>query len=266
MDLTVWNSQGGAEGNDPFGRWNVMWTNWITPRITPQNDDVLGLTIEAGWAPWIKSDEVSLNQVYPLDIDSTRYNVVTAGTSAFCQGVESSRRRWAYWVPWVGNLNAMNTNSRCSMGGLILPKFSQLSGTDRFEFPGHKRPVIRVQLSRANTTNMSVFLVHLISGYWKKANDEMADLTSQMSTLIPESTPAVVVGDMNLDLQTITLTLPDKWRILKTGVATQQSGGELDYALLYDPTGKFPGASAAVVQQYKSGTNGSDHSVMRYSV
>ena len=61
-------------------------------------------------------------------------------------------------------------------------------------------------------------------------------------------------------------TLPAKWSLLRTGVATQQSGGELDYALLYDPSGTHGGSAAVVVQQYKSGNNGSDHSVMRYTV
>ena len=77
-----------------------------------------------------------------------------------------------------------------------------------------------------------------------------------------------MVGDFNIDIlnQANPFVLANKWSLLRTNVATQQSGGELDYALLYDPAGGYTGAGAAVVQQYKTGNNQSDHSVMQYTV
>jgi hypothetical protein len=56
------------------------------------------------------------------------------------------------------------------------------------------------------------------------------------------------------------------WRILRTGAATHDKGGELDYALLYDPYGAYRAATVTNVLAAKTGNNGSDHAVLRYQI
>jgi hypothetical protein len=261
--LIVWNSQG--------AKWDVLWTNWAGPAVIPQTDDVVVLVVEAGWAPWIASGTVEINNVYPYDIDSRRYNGPGAANSPCCMAIEDSRRRKAAWIPWVNTPADMDagirTNSRCSMGAILMPNRLQMQGQpSRYVYNGHKRPVVRVQLGERRDVEITILLVHLISGYWRNAQAEMDDLTATMSTLIPQNTVGMVVGDMNVDLLTRVPNLPAGWSILNVGVATQQSGGELDWALLYNPAGQNLNTARQVLQQYKSGANQSDHSVMQYSV
>jgi hypothetical protein len=84
--------------------------------------------------------------------------------------------------------------------------------------------------------------------------------------LIPQDTCGIIGGDMNVDLTKSHPKLPENWRILSVNNVTQQSGGELDYALLYDPTSAYPTSSASVLEQFKQGNNRSDHSVMMYDI
>jgi hypothetical protein len=130
------------------------------------------------------------------------------------------------------------------------------------------RPVFCYSVVRpSRTPELSVFLVHLVSGWPDGAQAEMNALISVIGTLIPQNTAAVIVGDMNINLLTTALTLPANWYLLRTGVATQQSGGELDYALLFDPTRIYqPTATVAILQQFKTGNNQSDHSVLQYTI
>lgn len=106
-----------------------------------------------------------------------------------------------------------------------------------------KRPVVRVCLGQNNTTQITILLVHLISGFAPKAQAELTILIKAMSQLIPQGTCGVIVGDMNIDILNIATgdvladvgtvgTVGTGWRVLRTGKPTQQSGGELDYALL----------------------------------
>jgi hypothetical protein len=259
VQLIAWNSQG--------AKWDTFWTNWLAPALAPQATDVVGLLVEAGWAPWIQSDTVSENALYWLDSTSTRYDAAAAATSVFCQGAQAERNRWALWVPWVANLDAFRTNTRCSMGGAILGYYSGSAYITSFTFAWMRRPVIRVQLVYGRNVWLTVLLVHLVSGYWQSAQAELTALTGAMTQLIPQSTTGLVVGDMNIDLLTNPgLVSGPQWRLLRTGVATQQSGGELDYALLYDPARQYGSSTAAVLQQYKTGPNQSDHSVLRYTI
>ena len=125
---------------------------------------------------------------------------------------------------------------------------------------------MRVQFGTGDDVKLTILLVYLISGYWRNAQAEMDDLTTTMSTLIPQGTVGMVVGDMNIDLLTRAPNVPAGWSILNVGVATQQSGGELDWALLYNPARQNLNTGQAVLQQYKSGANQSDHSVMQFTV
>lgn len=256
MKLVVWNSQG--------SKWDDFWNNFVSPEVVPpQNEDVMGLLVESGWAPWVTPGPVYKNAIYDLTTDISYFNAAVVATSPFSQAVLGVRRRQALWIPWMNKPKPKKVNTRVSMGGIICPVKAQVGFIDRKEFKGFRRPVVQIPMERLGIT---IFLVHLISGVPVKAQEEIDGLTSFMSTLVPSGTAAIVVGDMNIDLLTKVVNAPDHWRILNVGVATQQSGGELDYALLYDPNNQYGGATATVLAQYKTPTNGSDHSVLMYSL
>ena len=258
LRLFAWNSQG--------AKWDAMWTNWLAPALG-NNDDVVGVITESGWAPWILSGDVQINSVYDFNSDSTWFDHTSLVNSAFCQGIAASRRRYGLWVPWVGNLNAMKTNSRCSLGAALLPDKRRIKSITSFKSDLSWRPVIKFSLGLGRFTDITILVVHLISGYAAGAQAELNELTKHMSGMIPQGTCGIIVGYMNINLLTTPVVAPNNdWRILRTGVATQMSGGELDWGLLYDPTNQYGGATVNVVQQYKTGNNGSDHSILRYNI
>lgn len=268
LNLLVWNSQG--------GKWPVFWTNYFQP-VVATGQDAMGLLVEAGWAPWVTPGDVHKDNVYPRDSSASWFNRAKDATDAFCQGVNAipHRKGHAFWVPWVKNAGEMNVNSRCSMGAVIAPITRNLGSFGRFkdEDPWlYLRPIFRFGLNRptaqGGAAELSVFLVHLVSGYPTKAQAQMEALISAIGKLVQQNTGAIVVGDFNINIinYAVPFTLPPRWRLLRTGFATQQSGGELDYALLYDPTNIYGGGAVAVVQQFNTGANTSDHSVMRYTV
>src|SRR4051812_42121361 len=197
MELVVWNSQG--------GKWDTFWTNYISP-LGPGGQDIMGLLVESGWAPWVLPGDVTVNAVYPLEEEVTWYAQVASSKSAFCQAILAKRRRYAYWVPWVKNLDAMKVNTRCSIGSMLLPSKFVVSPGSRHDFTQDGiliRPVFRFDVgtgtSKGSNVTLSVFLVHLLSGYANGAQAEMDYLITKMATLIPEGTSAIVVGDMNID-------------------------------------------------------------------
>lgn len=264
MKVIVWNSQG--------GKWDAAYTYFTAPSVTavPQ-DDVVLMLVEAGWAPWVLSGDVTLNGLYYYESDVTWFNATGAAASPFCQGIEAKRRFRSTWVPWVKNLDALKTNSRCSMGSAVFPSSLSLAGMDTSNFEGFTRPVIRLMFGKGNrniNVSFTILLVHMISGYQTLAEQQLVNVMNSMSQLIPQGSSALIVGDMNVDLLKAGKmnNLPRNWSILNTGVATQQSGGELDYGLLYDPNSQLGSSTAAIVQQYKSGNNQSDHSVLMYTI
>lgn len=264
MKLVVWNSQG--------SKWDAAYTSFTAPVVAGMPaDDVVLLLVEAGWAPWVSSGDVTINGWYPLESTLSWYSNTGAATSAFCTAVEQKRRYQALWVPWVKNLNAMSTNSRCSIGAAVFPNSYQVAKPETFSFQNFIRPVIRLQFGKGNKSiNVSfvVFLVHMISGVSWLAEQQLVGVMNSMQKLIPEGCAALIVGDMNVNLLSAGKmnNLPAKWSILNTGAATQQSGGELDYGLLYDPNSALQSSTVNVVQQYKSGANQSDHSVLMYNI
>jgi hypothetical protein len=257
--LIVWNSQG--------GKWGTFWQHYVQPALA-NNETVVGLLVESGWAPWIQSGEVTINKIYPIDVDSPRYqpNIAQPDDAMMVDDVNDARRTRAFWIPWVGNLAAMKTNSRCSIGGVIAPATWNVRDVSSIDVKWFRRPVLRVQLGPGNDIALTILLIHAVSGWTAGAQAEMDYLTSSMQALVPEGTSGVVVGDMNIDLLTITPHLPKDWEFLYSNQATQQSGGELDYGLLWDPTDAWPNADGQVLQQYKTGNNQSDHSVMVYAL
>ena len=260
MELIVWNSQG--------GKWDTLWSNYILPRIIGStDDDVSAYVVESGWAPWVSSGDVSINTRYSFDSRATYFDKSSLATSNFCHGVNVKRGRRAIWVPWVKNLDAMKTNTRCSMGIFSRsgPGLVHVFGVKKGRV-FQRRPLARNVISKGKITLLTVILVHLISGSPSKAQEDMLDIIKAMSKVIPEGSAALIIGDMNIDLLVTPVEVPKYWRILNTGVATQQSGGELDYGILYDPQSQFTKATASVVEKFKTGNNGSDHSVMLYTL
>lgn len=262
LRLVVWNSEG--------KKWDTLWNYYVSPLVMPQQtDDVVALLVESGWAPWVTPGEITLNDPYWLTQGVSYYNGVAARKSTFCVAVEAERRRKALWIPWVKNLDA-KPNTRCSMGGMFLPAKMRMGQIDRIMVEGLIRPVVRVTIgtsgNRNTTPEFTILLVHMVSGYPNYAQRQLYELIASMRNLIPESTSAIIVGDMNVNLLTRNFELPEKWRFLSVGGQTQQKGGELDYGILYDPNGVLGGATANVVEQWGTGNNDSDHSVLQYNI
>jgi hypothetical protein len=262
MRLIVWNSQG--------GKWDDLWLNWVGPFLPPF-DDVIGLVVEAGWAPWVTPGPVRKNAVYTFESDKTWFN--GACNTALCNAIGGRRRGNALWVPWVKDATDMTkaVNTRCSLGGVVCPKDFTLHSIDGIDKSGegHTRPVVRVQIGTPSDVMLTILAVHLISGYPAKAQQHLDQLTNQMKDLIPQGTAGIVVGDMNIDRANV--AAPAGWQILSQAAATQQSGGNLDWALLRDPFGLFRNTRTCnMMTRWKQinafGRNDSDHAVMQYQL
>ena len=244
--------------------------------MTPQRraDTVIGLLVEAGWAPWIKSGDVPINTVFPLDETSTRYqrpnDTDDPDAAAMVDEINGSRRLRAFWIPWAGSAGGFRTNSRCSIGAVLAPAGSLVQNVSRIRVPWFQRPVLRIQLGPGRNVTLTILLVHMISGMTWNAQQEMAYLMSSMSSLIPEGTAGLIVGDMNVDLLSTSWAPPanSSWTLLHNGKATCGGGSgnpsELDYALLWDPHRVLKDASCKVLDMYGQGNNTSDHSVIAY--
>lgn len=257
MQLVVWNSQG--------QKFDYLYTTGLANRIAPPTQNTFGLTVEAGWAPWVLPGDVYEGKPYELDTSATFFNrqSVTNPFVAAYQNFNCSNRT-AFWVPWVKNFDALKTNSRCSLGGAYFPDPRSayiVEGRSR-KIAGMTRPTIQLILSRAGSTKLTIYLVHFVSS--SGAVYELSWLAGCISRIIDQGTPAIIVGDINIDILEEDVYLPKGWRIINTGVPTQQSGGELDYGLLFDPKG-IVNATADIIAEYKSPTNPSDHSMMVYN-
>jgi hypothetical protein len=263
MELVVWNSQG--------NKWDAFWTNQIGALVAANASNVAGFLVEAGWAPWVTPGPVTLNNLYDMDSWARWYDSVQAGKSAACTAIKASRRRGSVWIPWMATPDAFKVNTRCSLGGLWALKTLSVLETRRFVFPRKKaqkvrRPAIRVQFGGTFGVKLTVIIVHLVSGYWITAQNQMDYLVSITGTMVPEGTPALIVGDLNIDLFTHAVAVKAPWSILRTHAATQQSGGELDWGLLYDPEGKLGGSTVVQLQGFGHAAGESDHSAIRYSL
>jgi hypothetical protein len=270
MKLIVWNSQG--------HKWDDLWTNWMSHIISQnQQDDVLCLLAEAGWAPWVISDHVTDNGIYfykPGVEESARwYNTDCQQKSEFCKQVQKYNLN-AVWTPWAATVaddrdSDQRTNSRCSLGGCYQ---SHKLTWDLKVYRGKGdlgliRPVLISSLYEKGNVQpyITVIMVHLVSS--AKAKTEMAELVQATSEIADP--PVLLVGDFNYDLLKKGNSLDflgDGWSVINTGKATQQSGGELDYALLWDPNKKIKTKTATILAGYKTKTNNSDHSVMIYEI
>lgn len=270
MQLIVWNSQG--------DEWDMLWNYFLYPHVqNAQLDDVAALIVEAGWAPWINSDlPVNVDVVHNLKGEGSRQDPDAVLRSAFCDGMSNARNRQAYWVPWVQTFADVQTgqksNSRCSMGAVVLPRRLRHGDAKRFVDTRFVRPIIQVPFGESvggtMDVSMTVMGVHLVSSV--NALQELEYLFHFVPGNIPGGTPAFVAGDFNIDMihgwQPGWPALPRGWQVVSPGVATRRSGKILDWALVYNRTGDPVHAAVQVLQGYESGVNRSDHSVLEYTL
>jgi len=242
MKLIVWNSFG--------NKWDLFLNQYVNPAIANNPKEiVLGLLVEAGWPPWQQNQEVRDGHAY-------------------CNPNRYGNSDNSFWIPWVKTFSDTKTNSRCSLGGIL--KHYEYRVDWFVSNVGANRPFVRLALEKAGGTSVTVFLVHLTSGATRNTWKELR-LLDQISQYIPQGTGAMIVGDINVDLQTTgpLILKNDCWRIVNTGQQTQAKGGELDYAFEYRPRQNFS-AQVQILQQYQTPNgnppNPSDHSVLQYQV
>ncbi len=262
MRLIVWNSQG--------NKWEQFWSNYLLKEVeSGPREDVAGLLLESGWPPWVRSGDVRVSALYPFDSTATYYDGGAEGTSAFVKYKLGKRQLKALWVPWAKVKDDINgrTNSRCSMGAIALPAGAKYTPS-RFQLndTSYRRPVVTLAFGE-----LTVFLVHLVSGKPDEATTTLDKLRRDMQQRI-QSAPALIVGDMNInqldpnwkyELKDPKNKRNDWWQIVNAGASTQKSGGELDFALLYNPTKTKVSCNVEIVAD--AATSKSDHAVMKYT-
>ena len=263
--LVAWNSQG--------AKWGSYYTNCIKPIVDLRQGPVVGGLVEAGWAPWVRSQEVHENALYPnraKDVVWKDDTVADAFHQALVEGQGS-----ATWIPWVKTPADMtaHTNSRCSLSNSWFPLARSgitLGHADRFSVPWMLRPAARMVLSKGRVTVLTVLIVHFVSSSGAAA--ELLWLTQAARQFIDANAPAVIMGDINVNLLVHpNPVLAPKWRIVAINprVATQRSGGLLDYAILYDPFQQV-GSEAQVLWEFSPAADPqgqrSDHSAIGYKL
>ncbi|MBB4591996.1 hypothetical protein [Xanthomonas cannabis] len=263
MKIIAWNSQG--------AKWNQAWNHYVAPLLKQMPlDDIALFLVEAGWAPWVESGDVVAYMDHPHDSARTYYDSIAAAASDFCAAITRKRLYKATWVPWVSGKSEI-TNTRCSLGSAFFPHKYVYMGTFCKEIEGFIRPIIylRYGVGITPTVKFTIYNTHMISRKEKKAAKQLTDMMKMIPKEIPEKTSAMIIGDMNVNLQIpghLLTDLPLGWRIVKTGVPTQKKGGELDFGLLYDPLGHLEKSTAQVVEKFETGNNHSDHSVILYNI
>jgi len=273
MILVAWNCQGSNGGQ----KWDALWSSFLYPVYSSaaNKHDVFAYVTEAGVAPWIaQGQSFKINTSYKFNDQSTAYSPLAALKSNFCKDMSDGKlkfKRSAAWMPWVRNINAKKINARCSMA--VVNLFYPSNGTtwDHQVFPTEvtKRPVVRSVYYKGSIPVITIFLVHLVSGIPKTAIKNLAVLIKTLNTQIPTNSAALIIGDMNINLLVPAqlALLQGKLtnsRIIRTNAATQKSGGELDFGILFDPNKQYTGATAQNICQYKTGPNDSDHAVIQY--
>ena len=257
--VVAWNSQG--------GKWNLVW-KYVSAYIG-KGEGVIGVITEAGWAPWIQSGQFSCGSWYTLPPAGTERLDEKGLTTDFPKGILAKRNRRGLWIPWVKDPDDYDkaTNSRCSLGAAICLEKLNCQGSKSFDMDGCLRPTVRISVGPGDNTALNIFAVHLISGYYKKAGDELQGLVKAMTAMVPTNTAAFIVGDMNIALNTHKWTPAEHWELIRTNKATQKSNNELDWALLYNPTGNFKATVVQTVAYGKQvGESGSDHSMIVYGI
>ena len=221
LQLVVWNSQG--------NKWSSMFNDWMQPRVK-DGDTMLGLLVESGWAPFVKSGDVTINKPYACNNSMTYFESQCKDQEdqELVKAITDARGWDAMWVPWVGHLDAQKTNTRCSVGAIIMNgasiKVLAYQSMDR----GLIRPVVRFGVGTTSAGPfLTVYLIHAVSCRALAAL-EACQVVDAVRKEVSESTAAVIVGDFNDSLIKYHIDKPgtwpklrDGWRFLRCGKPTQ---------------------------------------------
>src|SRR5438552_6121059 len=171
MRVLAWNTQG--------AKWDRAFELASESRdfdtVAGQRPDTVVVISEAGWAPWMNSQEVKQNQSYAYSSNDEMMvtgEFLEAAGRGECTG---------YWLPWVTDPAAVEqgagSNSRCSLGVIWMPSPQGKGYTvavrallQEWEKPDRKsltsRPVAMVTFSDSESNvRFWIALVHLVSGY-----------------------------------------------------------------------------------------------------
>lgn len=250
INITAWNSQGSGVSvtRGPLANYNDTWEILIDRYISAlcQNQAVssahyvLGMLTEAGTPPSYTNGARLANGAM---LDGT------IASSAF-----DVRYRWYGWT------KTRNGNLRCSLAALqgypkagtpaTYPFCDFLNPISLAAIPGvrslNTRPAAGSLFLRATTTsavpfNLIVIVVHLPSGdRLRNLNIKILQgLCAHLVSIYPH-VPIIVLGDMNINIYGLSnddvmneLNISGAWILLRSGDATQISGGELDWAITY---------------------------------
>ena len=281
--LTVWNARGSGVDRiarfSPFSgygnTWDIMINKYMSAywntQVANGSQALLGMLAEAGTPRGKRGGGIFTSESLEVDtINSTNQFRTEYG-----------------WYGWSKKKNKINL--RCSMA--ILQNLPEDKPDDYPEIEKYlPLPATRVGGQFVNTRpffqarfdyidfKLSVFLVHLPSGK-KNLQLNISLLKSLMNTAETYGIPAIIAGDMNINIRNISynslvndLDLNHNWQILRTGYSTQQSGGELDWALAY----KCNNCQAKMIGPLTVSKTGkglgiipkgiSDHAIIAYSI
>ncbi|MBK3662137.1 hypothetical protein JJE66_12860 [Bradyrhizobium diazoefficiens] len=300
MIIYAWNSEGAKYETFP----HFLSDNANYPRHRNGVDERFALMLtEAGWAPWIPNGDVTMNSGYLYDPGQSNQDF---GRNPQSESVLNGRLRTfldrkpdnatfskAAWWPWVANVRS-NTNSRCSAALITNLNCSSSSiafGEGR-EDTKRNFCVHDFNLTGKNgLRTIQVVSVHQTANS-KVALEDFSDLIKWVgeSVRADNNRTVLAAGDMNIDLldsgarQEVKTLLPklgtDKWGLcdLGVGVATHQSGKQLDWGFWCDPHNIGHGWTASkragylgdqarpahIEKQAEWTFNRSDHAVIEY--
>lgn len=289
MKIVVWNSQG--------DKWKKFWADYVQPPLAA-GEAVLGLLVESGRPPWVVAKYGLRESGMPCQ-GGKWYNDRLAELKA-ATGSKKPYLSMNYWA-WANNTDAGNI--RCSFGFFYaaphrtriesmrmslpstLSKAAKKKKATKAPSPGIKEPVtdrpgIKHVFYDQDAISYVVIQVHLISGNVNRALRQLAEFMRYVEAY---KVPALIVGDMNINLQNpsdsnkINNLISDHnkgtgvWQIMRSNWSTHtgsMGNSELDWGLAYAasfavaqigtvvPGGPFgPGLVAST----------SDHAVLAYS-
>jgi hypothetical protein len=266
LKAVVWNSLG--------GRYADFWPQLATE--VSGGNDVLGLMVNAGWAPWVADTGVRQNGRYVLD-QSSAAEAPSWMASPLDRGDEFVKNvldpgfggRTAWWTPWAAKKADVKPTGNWSAAGVFLPapgtggsaSLTCTLGSNLIWQDG--RPVQRIAIERGDRLLFSVYLVGLPA--WKKAklDQKLGFVTGAMSGHAPGTAGALVVGGLGIDIaKEATPPAKNGWSWLRTGKATAPGDAETDWGLLFDPGGALGQPAVARLQA----ASGSDNAVLEYTI
>ncbi len=255
LRVLAWNSQGN-KGDTMWADLAAMGTAGAKvpgPNILPghvagagnatDSDDLLIFVSEAGTPPWMLPVDYAWGHEY-----SYQYGASHAGANWFNRapaagGLAAAVGAWgtrgrpgdAAWVPWqrtIGGAPAL----RCSVALYWFPgKRSTLNchfGRRALIDDGDRRPLLTATLTRGNAVQAALLFAHLPANHYT-ASQVLPELATQASQIIGEGVPRLVAGDLNINALKAgaMAAVPKGWGALRTGVPTQNGGGELDWGI-----------------------------------